>query len=102
MKYKDQSLQTKEILKNNFIDLLKFNNIEKITIKNLCDISDVSRGTFYFHFEDIYDLLNYAYDDIFSDLDDILDKYIFKEYYNKDVLLILFNTLAKKKIYIKI
>ena len=39
--------KTKEILTHIFIDLLKKHPIEKITVKELCDLADINRSTFY-------------------------------------------------------
>ncbi|MGG5371336.1 TetR/AcrR family transcriptional regulator [Enterococcus sp. AZ196] len=41
-----------------FLDLLKNKDFEKITINNIAEVADVSRGTVYLNFEDKYDLLD--------------------------------------------
>lgn len=48
---------TKHILKEALLELLKEQPIEKITIKQLCGIANISRATFYSHYVDIYALL---------------------------------------------
>ena len=48
---------TKKIIKENFLNLLEKKDITKITVKELCEISDINRGTFYRYYVDIYDLL---------------------------------------------
>ena len=48
---------TKKIIKENFLNLLEEKDITKITVKELCEISDINRGTFYRYYIDIYDLL---------------------------------------------
>lgn len=59
--------KTKKYLKDTLIQLLAEQSFEKITVTNLCERADVSRITFYSHYEDKYDLV----EDIFSDMIDI-------------------------------
>lgn len=39
------------------LELMKYTEFEKITVKKICEIADVNRSTFYAHFIDIYDML---------------------------------------------
>ena len=48
---------TKAIIRENFLTLLEKKDITNITVKELCEISDINRGTFYRYYVDIYDLL---------------------------------------------
>ena len=48
---------TKKVIKDTFLSLLEKKDISSISVKELCDIADVNRGTFYRYYEDIYDLL---------------------------------------------
>lgn len=45
------------VIRNSFIDLMRQRPVTSITIKEICDIADVSRPTFYTHYRDQYDLL---------------------------------------------
>jgi len=49
------------ILQNTLIECLKENHISKISVKMLCEKSDINRSTFYSHFENQYKLLEYIY-----------------------------------------
>lgn len=51
---------TKKILAATLKDQLTRMPLEKITIKSLVDEAQVSRKTFYYHFQDIYDLLEWV------------------------------------------
>ncbi|MGN0711565.1 MAG: TetR/AcrR family transcriptional regulator [Anaerovoracaceae bacterium] len=51
--------KTKKILKDGLISLLMVKPFEQITVKELAEKVDINRGTFYLHFNDINDLLNY-------------------------------------------
>lgn len=53
------SLDTKMILADSLVSLLKEKPIEKITIQEIVDQSGFNRQTFYYHFTDIFDLLEW-------------------------------------------
>lgn len=57
MKTDARSRYTKHIIQSIFLDLLKEKPISKITVKEICEKADINRGTFYRHYEDIYDLM---------------------------------------------
>lgn len=54
------SALTKKALVASFIRILKEKQFEKINIKDITDDCGVARMTFYYHFQDIYDLLDYV------------------------------------------
>ena len=51
---------TKEAIAEALLDLLSDHTIEQITVKKLVEECGVNRQTFYYHFCDIYDLLEWA------------------------------------------
>jgi AcrR family transcriptional regulator len=50
--------KTQEALKNAVLELMAEKNFDDITIQNLSDRANVSRGTIYLHYMDKYDLLD--------------------------------------------
>ena len=52
-----RTILTKRILKDSLLELMQTKPIFKITIKEICDLSDMSRSTFYLHYQDQYELL---------------------------------------------
>ena len=54
---------TRMVLADSLIELMKARPIDKITIRELCELANVNRSTFYLHYEDIYALLRYIEDD---------------------------------------
>ncbi|MFW3300274.1 TetR/AcrR family transcriptional regulator [Mammaliicoccus sciuri] len=50
--------KSKRAIKQAFIELLKENNLDRITIQQISDLADVNRGTFYLNYEDKYALLD--------------------------------------------
>lgn len=49
---------TKMVIVQNFIRLLKEKSLNKITVKEICDLAELNRATFYKHYLDVYDLLD--------------------------------------------
>lgn len=56
------SVFTEKAIIETFIDLLNRKPLDKITVKDLVDECGVNRSTFYYYFEDIYDLLNRVFE----------------------------------------
>lgn len=54
------SLATKKALVESLKDLLAEKPVDKITVSELTEKCGISRMTFYYHFKDIYDLMEYA------------------------------------------
>lgn len=48
---------TKMLIRKAFMDLLKDKPIQSISVRELCELACINRGTFYSHYNDIYDLL---------------------------------------------
>ena len=48
----------KETIKQTFINLLEENPFDKITVTDIVQRSNINRNTFYYHFQDIYSLLD--------------------------------------------
>jgi AcrR family transcriptional regulator len=61
---------TKGIIKNAFLDIYRCKPLGKITVNSLINECNVSRGTFYFYYEDIHSL----YRDCENDLIELLEK----------------------------
>lgn len=57
-------IQTRKLLKDALIRLMKEKPLHQISIKKICETADVNRSTFYHHYDTQYDL----YDDILSDV----------------------------------
>lgn len=53
--------ETKRLLATSLKALMKIKSLEKISIRELTENAGVNRQTFYYHFEDIYDLLKWLF-----------------------------------------
>lgn len=48
---------TKMVIREALFELLETKPLKQITVKSLCELADINRGTFYSHYRDIYDLV---------------------------------------------
>jgi len=67
--------RTKKLLKDALAELLMQKNINDITIKEIVELADVNRGTFYLHYRDIYDMLTQIETEMLLELEEIADRF---------------------------
>ena len=60
--------KTRTALKSALTTLMKQKNINSISVKELTDLADINRGTFYLHYKDVSDLLSQSEDDLLDEL----------------------------------
>lgn len=65
---------TKRRLREGLLRLLEEKPINEISVKELTELVDVNRGTFYFHYQDIYDLLRGMEQNFFEQFDRTLSE----------------------------
>ncbi len=53
--------QTQKFMMSTFMQLLEGESLDKITVRDIVEECEINRNTFYYHYSDIYDLL----DDVF-------------------------------------
>lgn len=53
--------QTQRFIMSTFMQLLEGESLDKITVRDIVEECEINRNTFYYHYSDIYDLL----DDVF-------------------------------------
>ena len=58
------ALSTKKALAQSLRNLLTKRTLDKITVKDIVDDCGVNRQTFYYHFHDVYDLLEWIFEDM--------------------------------------
>ena len=66
---------TRRRLREGLLRLLEEKPLHEISVKELTELADVNRGTFYFHYQDIYDLLGKMEDDFFAQFDRTLSEH---------------------------
>ena len=90
------SLTTKKAIAYTFKDLLKEKPFNKITVNDIANKCDINRQTFYYHFQDIRDLIEWI---CIDEVDNLLEK---KDECEKweDKFLLIFKIMEQEKIFI--
>lgn len=77
------AVSTKKSLAAALKKMMEFKPLDKITVKDLVELCGVNRQTFYYHFDDVYDLLEWIFDE---DASRTLPKKIVYESWRQDVM----------------
>ena len=83
---------TKQVIKENFLELLLHRPSHKITVKELCEKAEINRTTFYSHYDDIYSLTEELQMESINEIKQSLLKYSAKE---KDMVLYFVKVLKE-------
>ncbi|MDO4962064.1 MAG: TetR-like C-terminal domain-containing protein, partial [Eubacteriales bacterium] len=67
---------TKMVIQVNFVTLLKQKPINKITVKEICDMAEINRATFYKYYADAYELMEKMEEQILSELQAVMQESI--------------------------
>lgn len=59
---------TQRVIKESLLKLLAKKPIKKITVKEICELAQINRATFYLHYQDPYDLFEQIENELFEDL----------------------------------
>ena len=54
-----QTANTKLLISQSFLELLKKRSIDKITVRDIVEGCNITRQTFYYHFKDVFDLIEW-------------------------------------------
>ena len=82
----NSSLITKKVIAYSFKDLLKVKEFQKISIKDIMTHADYRRQTFYDHFADKFELLEWIYN---QEITEIIEHFINYEHWTKIIPRIL-------------
>jgi len=93
---------TKMVLKESLLKLMADKPINKIQIKEICDLADVNRGTFYAHYNDQFDLLRQVQDEFAAEVKTLQDKRQTKEMDTLEMITGLMSHLAEHRSLCKI
>lgn len=61
--------RTKKLIKKGLAELSKTKSITKVTVKELTDLIEINRGTFYLHYKDIYELVESLEKELYSEFE---------------------------------
>lgn len=96
-----RTLYTKQVITDAFVDLLSAKPLEKITITEICKNAQISRSTFYLHYQSENDILNEFADNLLKTLEigtnEIMNSSNLRETQKR-----IYNELATSKVYVAI
>lgn len=64
---------TRKVIRENFMELLKEKPVSRITVKEICERSEINRATFYKHYHDPLDLLESIEEEMLQHLQETLE-----------------------------
>ena len=68
--------RTQKLLKDSLVKLMSRKEFKDITIKEITELADLNRGTFYLHYSDTYGLLKSMETDVLDDFQEMIDNYL--------------------------
>ena len=88
---------TRLALRQSLLELMQTRPIEKITVKEICALADINRGTFYAHFSCPHDLLQQIENELYEELARSLAVTSLRSGALSALLLELFGLIAKNE-----
>lgn len=80
-------------IKNALLSLLKEKSIEKITVREICQLAEINRATFYRHFDNQYALLEILQEEMFEEI----KNGVMKQAGNDEIILLVFQLVYQHK-----
>ena len=65
--------KTRAALKKALTTMLQERNVKDISVKELTELADVNRGTFYLHYKDVFDLMEQCESDLLNEFETMLE-----------------------------
>lgn len=81
--------KTRRLLRQCLTTLLKEKRVQDITVREIAEMADINRGTFYLHYKDVYDLMEQIENELMSELEDVLNHYSVQDLMVKPSLIFL-------------
>lgn len=66
---------TRMVLKESLLDILQEKQLFSVTVKEICELADINRSTFYDHYADQFALLTEIEDELIEDMTNYLHAY---------------------------
>lgn len=67
--------RTKKAMTEAFAKLLLEKPLNNISVREIAEIADINRGTFYLHYRDVYDMAEHLQNEIFDKFNEIVDNH---------------------------
>lgn len=75
-KKKDRRVRrTQKMLRSALVELMQQKRVQDITVREIADLADFNRGTFYLHYKDVFDMLDQIERELIEELEALLLKF---------------------------
>lgn len=81
--------KTRQQLRAGLTQLMRQKPIKDITVRELAQLVDINRCTFYLHYRDIYDMVEHVEQDVFNEFEALVDAYTPQELQNEPLPMLL-------------
>lgn len=81
--------KTRQQLRAGLTQLMRQKPIKDITVRELAQLVDINRCTFYLHYRDIYDMVEQVEQEVFSEFETLVDAHTPNEIQNKPLPMLL-------------
>jgi AcrR family transcriptional regulator len=81
--------KTRQQLRAGLTQLMREKPIKDITVRELAQLVDINRCTFYLHYRDIYDMVDQVEQEIFNEFETLVDAHTPHEIQNKPLPMLL-------------
>ncbi len=88
---------TKRVIKESFLELVKAKDFRQITVKEITELADINRATFYAHYENCEALTREIEVEMAQEVINALDKLYSSANYETEVVTALFDAIANKQ-----
>ncbi|MGE7112345.1 TetR/AcrR family transcriptional regulator [Lysinibacillus sp. NPDC047702] len=69
------AIRSRKMIRHAFVELVLEKELEKITVKNIVERAEISRGTFYAHYSDIYAVIEEIENEIMGNMLEFLNDF---------------------------
>ena len=69
------AIRSRKLIRRAFVELVLEKGSEKITVKSIVERAEVSRGTFYAHYADIYEVMEEIENETMGQMVDLINEY---------------------------
>ena len=87
---------TKQIIKDSFLDLLKKQPLNKISVVKVCENAQINRVTFYKHYLDVYDLYDKIVEEFIAETAELMET-AYRKYGLKRAIESVFKDTAERQ-----
>ena len=67
--------KTKKLMRDALVTLLEQKPLKNISVREISELADINRGTFYLHYKDVYDMVDNLRNEIFEKFNSIIIPY---------------------------